>query len=712
MVRSCEQGIPAWVYVGTLLLLIHFNSITVSGAALKQEVALDNGATVLNHSMSLVQRMETLLAMGNGSDIILRLETINTDEVKVIQAHSLVLTLQSDVFEELLLTRNNSAVVLRETSDCAAVFDKFIRYLYCGDISVRLGQAIPLHKLASKYHVWSLQQGLTQYMTQHLSSDSPAGHVVGWYNYALQIGDMALRDSCLQYLSWNLSSVLQSEEWGSISEDLLLSLLQRSDLILQSELELYEALEAWISLNQPVSMTVESALRAVRYGMIPPQYLFRLQKQSPLMLNIFTPRNYLSSSWGSPWIINNPTRDDRSFSFQTQLGPSSHDSSKRVTWNALFSPRWLPLNARSTYTELGAMQPTRTDGGRPRIIVTPATSSPDFAGVSFQKTVIVMARQQGKIVVRHVYNFHQSTEEAGDFLVDADLQRRASEYLIDSSLYLHIVIKPLYHTLLVARNKGEMSLSKGGKKRNPGLKLAKEVFAQPAPAAAAPPRDLDSKACVTIGDQNFVVKADDLEQIAELGRGAYGVVDKMKHVPSGVIMAVKRIRATVNSLEQKRLLMDLDISMRTVDCFFTVTFYGALFREGDVWICMELMDTSLDKFYKKVIEKGKTIPEDILGKITVAIVKALEHLHSNLSVIHRDVKPSNVLINTQGQVKMCDFGISGHLVDSVAKTMDAGCKPYMAPERINPDLNQKGYSVKSDIWSLGITMVSTVGYQN
>ncbi|KAK7939778.1 hypothetical protein WMY93_003104 [Mugilogobius chulae] len=250
-----------------------------------------------------------------------------------------------------------------------------------------------------------------------------------------------------------------------------------------------------------------------------------------------------------------------------------------------------------------------------------------------------------------------------------------------------------------------MSLSKGGKKKNPGLKLAQEVFKPPSPAATAPPRDLDSKACVTIGDRNFVVKADDLEQIAELGRGAYGVVDKMRHVPSGVIMAVKRIRATVNTLEQKRLLMDLDISMRTVDCFYTVTFYGALFREGDVWICMELMDTSLDKFYKKVLEKGKTIPEDILGKINVAIVKALEHLHRNLSVIHRDVKPSNVLINTLGQVKMCDFGISGHLVDSVAKTMDAGCKPYMAPERINPDLNQKGYSVKSDIWSLGITMI-------
>ena len=221
-----------------------------------------------------------------------------------------------------------------------------------------------------------------------------------------------------------------------------------------------------------------------------------------------------------------------------------------------------------------------------------------------------------------------------------------------------------------------MSQSKG-KKRNPGLKIPKEAFEQPQ-TSSTPPRDLDSKACISIGNQNFEVKADDLEPIVELGRGAYGVVEKMRHVPSEQIMAVKRIRATVNSQEQKRLLMDLDISMRTVDCPFTVTFYGALFREGDVWICMELMDTSLDKFYKQVIDKGQTIPEDILGKIAVSIVKALEHLHSKLSVIHRDVKPSNVLINALGQVKMCDFGISGYLVDSVAKTIDAGCKPYMA----------------------------------
>ncbi|XP_018588230.1 BTB/POZ domain-containing protein 17 [Scleropages formosus] len=487
MAWTLQGGSSGQICWRMLLITVCLHTVMVTEGALKQEGALESGSALINHSMALVQRLEALFAQGNGSDVALRVHTANSDEVKVIQAHTLVLSLQSEAFEDLLQSRNSSVLTLREAPDCAAVFEKFIRYLYCGEISLRLEQAVPLHKLASKYRVSALQHGLSVYMTQHLASDSPGGHVVGWYQYATQTGDVALRDSCLQYLAWNLSSVLHSREWASLSEELLLSLLQRSDLILHSELELYEALEAWITQNQPGGPTVESALRSIRYGMIPPQQLFRLQKQSPLMLkyyesvrdllflafqfhsaspiqlakyfdvncSIFTPRNYLSPAWGSQWVINNPTRDDRSTSFQTQLGPSGHDASKKVTWNALFSPRWLPLSMRSAYAESSAMLATRaaaSDGtGHPRIIVTPATSSADFAGVSFQKTVIVSARQQGKPVVRHVYNFHQSTEETGDFLADADLQRRASEYLIDSSLYLHIVVKPLYHSLIVAR---------------------------------------------------------------------------------------------------------------------------------------------------------------------------------------------------------------------------------------------------------------------
>ena len=53
---------------------------------------------------------------------------------------------------------------------------------------------------------------------------------------------------------------------------------------------------------------------------------------------------------------------------------------------------------------------------------------------------------------------------------------------------------------------------------------------------------------------------------------------------------------------------------------------------------------------------------------------------------------------------MCDFGISGKLVDSIAKTRDAGCRPYMAPERIDPQ-RARGYDVRSDVWSLGITLI-------
>merc|ERR1719319_825139 len=85
-----------------------------------------------------------------------------------------------------------------------------------------------------------------------------------------------------------------------------------------------------------------------------------------------------------------------------------------------------------------------------------------------------------------------------------------------------------------------------------------------------------------------------------------------------------------------------------------------MFREGDVWICMEVMDTSVDKFYNRVFKNGRTVPEPVLGKIAFSVVSALHYLH------------------TKGKVKMCDFGISGYLVDSVAKTIDAGCKPYMA----------------------------------
>lgn len=53
------------------------------------------------------------------------------------------------------------------------------------------------------------------------------------------------------------------------------------------------------------------------------------------------------------------------------------------------------------------------------------------------------------------------------------------------------------------------------------------------------PRNLDKRTTITIGDQTTTVEANDLQKICDLGRGAYGIVEKMRHIPSGTIMAVK-----------------------------------------------------------------------------------------------------------------------------------------------------------------------------
>lgn len=79
--------------------------------------------------------------------------------------------------------------------------------------------------------------------------------------------------------------------------------------------------------------------------------------------------------------------------------------------------------------------------------------------------------------------------------------------------------------------------------------------------------------------------------------------------------------------------MDLDISMRSSACPYTVQFYGALFREGDVWICMEVMDMSLDKFYTKVYKHGHAIPEDILGKVAFAVYNSLNRFDNNVLIL-------------------------------------------------------------------------------
>lgn len=213
---------------------------------------------------------------------------------------------------------------------------------------------------------------------------------------------------------------------------------------------------------------------------------------------------------------------------------------------------------------------------------------------------------------------------------------------------------------------------------------------------------LHSKGVDFLSGSSFHISLDQLEFIEELGRGNYGTVSKVLHKPTGVSMAMKEVRLELDEKKFTQILMELEV-LHKCNSPFIVDFYGAFFVEGAVYMCIEYMEGgSLDKIYEKDMGIHN---ESYLAYITESVIRGLKELKDEHNIIHRDVKPTNILVNSNGKVKLCDFGVSGNLVASLAKT-NIGCQSYMAPERIktlNPDDNT--YSIQSDIWSLGLTIL-------
>lgn len=213
---------------------------------------------------------------------------------------------------------------------------------------------------------------------------------------------------------------------------------------------------------------------------------------------------------------------------------------------------------------------------------------------------------------------------------------------------------------------------------------------------------LHSKGIDFLSGLLFRISLEELEFLEELGHGNYGVVLKVLHKPTGVLMAMKEVRLELDETKFTQILMELEI-LHKCDSPYIVDFYGAFFVEGAVYMCMEYMDGgSLDKIYGK--DDGVN-DEACLAYITECVIRGLKELKDEHNIIHRDVKPTNILVNSLGKVKLCDFGVSGNLVASLAKT-NIGCQSYMAPERIKSlSPTDNTYSVQSDIWSLGLSIL-------
>ncbi|GAO15313.1 uncharacterized protein UV8b_04866 [Ustilaginoidea virens] len=190
---------------------------------------------------------------------------------------------------------------------------------------------------------------------------------------------------------------------------------------------------------------------------------------------------------------------------------------------------------------------------------------------------------------------------------------------------------------------------------------------------------------------------EDLQILKELGSGNGGTVSKVKHLSTGTIMARKIIHVEAKKEMRKRIVRELQI-MHGCHSDYIVNFYGAFLNgNNDVIMCMEYMDVgSLDR----VSRVFGPVRVDVLGKIAEATLGGLTYLYSKHHIMHRDIKPSNILVNSRGSIKLCDFGVSGELINSIADTF-VGTSTYMAPERIQGEK----YTVKSDVWSFGLTIM-------
>lgn len=193
--------------------------------------------------------------------------------------------------------------------------------------------------------------------------------------------------------------------------------------------------------------------------------------------------------------------------------------------------------------------------------------------------------------------------------------------------------------------------------------------------------------------------------VNELGRGGMGVVWRAEDQVIGRHVAIKELRLPDSgegaAVFQERVLREVRTGGRLNDPA-VVTVYDVINADDCTYIVMELVEAPT--LSDIVAERGPLSP-DLVAMVGEQVLSALAAAHAS-GIVHRDVKPGNIMVAPNGRVKLTDFGIAQATDDPRLTTSGflVGSPAFMAPERVaGRDANPA-----SDIWSLGVTLYFAV----
>eukprot|EP00056_Hartaetosiga_gracilis_P002331 m.52677 g.52677 ORF g.52677 m.52677 type:complete len:743 (-) comp11007_c0_seq1:1535-3763(-) len=193
------------------------------------------------------------------------------------------------------------------------------------------------------------------------------------------------------------------------------------------------------------------------------------------------------------------------------------------------------------------------------------------------------------------------------------------------------------------------------------------------------------------------------ELIKQIGSGSYGSVHQARVLKNNKLAAVKMINME-DGEEFEDVVNEIAILEKCNDPAI-VGYFGSFIKNRTIWIAMEFCDGgSVADAYTK-LKKG--LKEAEIAHITYQSLAGLKYLHAS-HLVHRDIKGGNILLCSDGSVKLADLGVSAQLASTLSKRKSFIGTPYwIAPEIIAVEMKMgpDGYTSVCDIWSMGITCI-------